>query len=167
MDPQPARHLVVAFPLRDDAVAVLADRLGSGFAVRDIRADGPAPDLVLAPPSSPQLIGRLKQRFPGAIVVITELEDLLRGVDLGGPVSRALDAGADAYYVAKSTEALGSFLGALPLAGREALAEQDQPVALGTAAEVDDLVARVRDAAASEATPAPATVRRSDPTPDP
>ena len=163
VDAQPARHLVVAFPLPADAVEVLADRLGSGFAVRDIRADGPPPDIVLAPPSSPQLIGRLKQRFPGAVVVITELEDLLRGVDLGGPVSRALDAGADAYYVAKSTEALGSFLGALPLDQRSALEGQEQPVALGTAAEIDDLVARVREVA----TPEPAPVRRSDPTPDP
>ena len=163
MDAQPARHLVVAFPLGDDAVAVLADRLGSGFAVRDIRADGPAADMVLAPPSSPQLIGHLRKQFPGALVVITELEDLLHGVDLGGPVSRALDAGADAYYVAKSTEALGTFLGALPLAGREALAGQDQPVALGTAAEVDDLVARVREVV----TPEPAPARRSDPAPGP
>ena len=163
MDAQPARHLVVAFPLGHDAVAVLADRLGSGFAVRDIRANGPAADIVLAPPSSPQLIGHLRQQFPGALVVITELEDLLHGVDLGGPVSRALDAGADAYYVAKSTEALGTFLGALPLTGRGALAEQDQPVALGTAAEVDDLVARVREVA----TPEPAPARRSDPAKDP
>ena len=159
MDAQPARHLVVAFPLGDDAVAVLADRLGSGFAVRDIRADGPSADIVLAPPSSPQLIGHLKHQFPDAIVVITELEDLLRGVDLGGPVSRSLDAGADAYYVAKSTEALGSFLAALPLAGRAALADQAQPVALGTAAEFDDLVAKAREAA--HATPEPAP--RSDP----
>ena len=159
MDAQPARHLVVAFPLGDDAVAVLADRLGSGFAVRDIRTDGPAPDIVLAPPSSPQLIGHLKRQFPGAVVVITELEDLVRGVHLRGPVSRSLDAGADAYYVAKSTEALGTFLGALPLATRQALVEQDQPVALGTAAEVDDLVARVREVA----TPEPAPARRSDP----
>jgi len=163
VDAQPARHLVVAFPLGADAVAVLADRLGGGFAVRDIRADGPPADIVLAPPSSPHLIGLLRHQFPGAIVVITELEDLLRGVDFGGPVSRALDAGADAYYVAKSTEALGTFLGALPLAGREALAEQNQPVALGTAAEIDDLVARVRESA----TPEPAPVRRSDPATDP
>src|SRR4051794_10715468 len=92
----PARHLVVAFPLGADAVAVLADRLGSGFAVRDIRADGPAPDIVLAPPCSPQAIAHLKGQFPGAAVVIVELEDLLRGVDLGGPVSRSLAAGADA-----------------------------------------------------------------------
>ena len=142
---------------------MLADRLGSGFAVRDIRSDGPSADIVLAPPSSPQLIARLKRMFPDALVVITELEDLVRGVDLRGPVGRALDAGADAYYVARSTEALGEFLGALPLAGREALVEQDQPVALGTAAEVDDLVARVREAV----TPGPAPVTRSDPAPDP
>ena len=154
---------MVAFRLGEEAVAVLADRLGSGFAVRDIRADGPPADIVLAPPSSPQLIGHLKRRFPGAVVVITELEDLLRGIDLGGPVSRALDAGADAYYVAKSTEALGTFLGALPLGEHGALEKQDQPVALGTAAEVDGLVARLRDAA----TPAPAPARRPDPAPDP
>ena len=157
MDASPARHLVVAFPLGDDAVAVLGERLGGGFAVRDIRADGPPADIVLAPPSSPQLIGRLKRLHPDAVVVVTELEDLLRGIDLGGPVSRALDAGADAYYVAKSTEALGTFLGALPLGARQAMSEQDQPVALGTASEVDDLVVRVREAA----TPEPA--RRSDP----
>lgn len=162
MDAQPARHLVVAFPLGDDAVAVLADRLGSGFAVRDIRAEGPPPDIVLAPPGSPQLIARLKHRFPEAVVVITELEDVARGVRLGGPVSRVLDAGADAYYVARSTQALGSFLGALPRSDRAgALAAQDQPVALGTAAEVDDVLTRVRDVA----TPEPA--RRSDPAPDP
>lgn len=163
MDAPPARHLVVAFPLGDDAVAVLAERLGGGFAVRDIRSEGPPADIVLAPPSSPQLIGHLKRLHPGAVVVITELEDLLRGVALGGPVSRALDAGADAYYVARSTEALGSFLAALPVTTRDALAEQDQPVALGTANEADDLVARVAEAT----TPEPAPVNRSDPTKDP
>src|SRR3954454_18125563 len=118
---RPARHLVVAFPLGADAVAVLADRLGSGFAVRDVRDDGPAADIVLAPPCSPQAIGHLKREFPGAAVVIVELEDLLRGVDLGGPVSRSLAAGADAYYVAPSTEALGTFLSALPLSGRSTI----------------------------------------------
>lgn len=161
MEARPARHLVVAFPLGDEAVAVLAERLGGGFAVRDIRTEGPAADIVLAPPSSPRLIGHLKRQFPDAVVVITELEDLLRGVDFGGPVRRALDAGADAYYVARSIEALGSFLGALPLAGREALAAQDQPVALGTASETDDLVARVRDSLMPE------PARRSDPVRDP
>ena len=140
-----ARHLVVAFPLGPDAVAVLADRVGSGFAVRDIRADGPAADIVLAPPCSPQAIAHLKHQFPGAAVVIVELEDLLRGVDLGGPVSRSLAAGADAYYVAPSTEALGTFLSALPLSGRttaDALEGQDQPVALPSAEVTDELLAR-------------------------
>ena len=152
---RPARHLVVAFPLGADAVAVLADHLGRGFDVRDIRADGPDPDIVLAPPSSPQLIGHLKRQFPGAAIVITELEDLLRGVHLGGPVSRALAAGADAYYVAPSTEALGAFLSALPIS---AIDRQDQPVALPSAAVTEDLVARIVK---------PEPVRRSDPATDP
>ena len=163
MDTQPARHVVVAFPLGPDAVAVLADRLGSGFAVRDIRAGGRPADIVLAPPCSPQAIGHLKQQFPQAVLVIVELEDLLRDVKLGGPVSRSLAAGADAYYVAPSTEALGTFLGALPLAGREALAGQDQPVALPSANDLDDIVARVRDAATTTQEP----VRRSGPTTGP
>lgn len=156
------RHLVVAFPLGDDAVAVLGERLGRQFSVRDVRADGPPPDIVLAPPCSPQAIGHLKREFGGAAVVIVELEDLLRGVNLGGPVSRSLAAGADAYYVAPSMEALGAFLAALPMPVTEVLAHQDQPVALPAAAAVDDLVARVE---AAGATPEP--VRRSGPAPGP
>src|SRR4051812_7206120 len=155
MDAAPARHLVVAFPLPAEAVSVIADRLGSGFAVRDIREEGPAADIVLAPPCSPQAIGLLKDQFPGAVVVIVELEDLLRGVDLGGPVSRALAAGADAYYVAPSTEALGAFLAALPLDAIEGL---DQPVALPSAEVADGVVARAVK---------PEPVRRSDPTTGP
>jgi hypothetical protein len=161
---EPARHLVVAFALGTEAVAVLADRLGSGFVVRDIRTDGPPPDLVLAPPSSPQLIGHLKREYPDAAIIITELDDLLRGVHLGGPVSRALAAGADAYYVAPSTEALGTFLAALPRSGRstmDALEGQDQPVALPSAEVAEDLVARIVDATTPE------RARRPDPGPGP
>jgi hypothetical protein len=153
------RHVVVAFPLGPDAVAVLADRLGRAFAVRDIRGEGPPADLVLAPPCSPQAIGHLKRQFPGAAVVIVEIEDLLRGVEVGGPVSRALAAGADAYYVAPSTEALGSFLSALPLEGRsavEALERQDQPVALPSAEVADALISRIvrQERATSRSDPA-------------
>lgn len=145
METAPARHVVVAFPLGDDAVAVLADRLGGGFMVRDIRRDGPPADIVLAPPCSPQAIGHLKRAHPGASLVVVELEDLLRGVDLGGPVGRALAAGADAYYVATSTEALGTFLGSLPGAAAEAFAAQDQPVALPAARVADDVLSRLRE----------------------
>lgn len=162
MDPHPTagsrrRQLVVAFPLGDGAVAVLADRLGSDFVVRDIRTDGPSADIVLAPPCSPQAIGHLKRQYPDAAVVIVELEDLLRGVDLPGPVSRSLDAGADAYYVAPSTEALGDFLAALPLAGREAIVAMDQPVALppARASDASQVLERLREAATPESARAP------------
>jgi hypothetical protein len=154
-----ARHVVVAFPLGDEAVAVLSGRLGDGFAVRDIRADGPPADIVLAPPCSPQAIAHLKDQFPGSAVVIVELEDLLRGVSLGGPVSRSLAAGADAYYVAPSTEALGAFLAALPIG------EGPQPVALPATAAADDLVERVAEASANELRRE--RVNRSDPAPGP
>lgn len=111
--PGAQREVVVTFPLDDEAIAVLSERLGPGFSVRDMRADGPPADLVLAPPCSPQAIGHLKRAYLGAQLVIVELDDLLRGVELRGPVSRSLAAGADAYYVAPSTEALGAFLSAL------------------------------------------------------
>jgi hypothetical protein len=153
-----ARHVVVAFPLGEEAVSVLSARLGDGFDVRDIRTEGPAADVLLAPPCSPQAIGHLKDQFPGAAVVIVELEDLLRGVSLGGPVGRALAAGADAYYVAPSTEALGAFLAALPIG------EGPQPVALPSAEATDDLIARAASAGAT--TPEPAR-RRPDPTSGP
>jgi hypothetical protein len=152
-----ARPVVVAFPLGDEAVAVLSERLGTGFDVRDVRTNGPDADILLAPPCSPQAIAHLKEQFPGAAVVIVELEDLLRGVSLGGPVSRALAAGADAYYVAPSTEALGSFLAALPIG------EGPQPVALPASAASDDLIDRVAEA--TEVTRERA--RRPDPAPGP
>ncbi len=161
--PGTRRQLVVAFPLGADAVAVLAERLGGDFALRDIRAEGPAADIVLAPPCSPQAIGHLKGQYPGAALVIVELDDLLRNVRLGGPVSRSLDAGADAYYVAPSTEALGEFLSALPLAGREAIVAMDQPVALppARASDASLVLERLREVA----TPEPA--RAPDRAPDP
>lgn len=148
MDTPPRRHVVIAFPLGAEAVAVVADRLGAGFAVRDIRAEGPAADLVVSPPCSPQAIGHLKRAFPNAALVVVEIEDLLRGVDLGGPVSRSLAAGADAYYVAGSSEALGDFLARMPV--RADGPEPDDALsgsaafALAAAVPADDLVSRVR-----------------------
>ena len=52
---------------------------------------------ILTHPVSPQLLGILRQQFPNARVLITEIEDEELGVRYAGPVSRLLDAGAAAY----------------------------------------------------------------------
>jgi hypothetical protein len=76
--------------------------VGGGFRIIDIReADGHE-----RPSASPQLLGKLPAAFPDARVLVVELTDLEHDVRLGGPVTRALDAGADTYLVARSLEQL-------------------------------------------------------------
>lgn len=103
-------RVAVAFALSGDDLARLQARAGAGVEIRTIHQGGPPPDLVLCPPSSPQLIGRLRQQFPKAEIVVVELEDWLRSVHVEGPITRTLNAGASTYYVAPTTEALGEFL---------------------------------------------------------
>jgi hypothetical protein len=106
----PVVEVVVAFPLGKEALSALQTRAGAGVSVRDLRQSGPAPDLVLCPPSSPQLIANVRQQFPSARVIVVELEDWLESRRAQGPVGRALDAGASGYYVAPDSEALAVFL---------------------------------------------------------
>lgn len=100
--------------------------------------------LVSAPSASPQLLGKLQVAFPDARIVVVELTDLEHDVHLGGPVTRALDAGADTYLVARSLEELAAVL-------RSPGADEGvvpTPVELRTASEqrlmaqLDDLIAR-------------------------
>jgi hypothetical protein len=107
-------EVVAALPLSRRSRERLAEQLGPGFHLVDIRRCGDSADVVLAPQCSPQTIGRLTGMFPGARVVVIELQDWAHGIDIPGPVSRALDAGAAAYYVAPSAAALGEFLRGLP-----------------------------------------------------
>ena len=95
--------VVVAFPLARGVVAALQSALGAAFSVVDIRAVGATADIVLSPSASPQAIGNLRRLFTDAKVLVVELDDLLLGVKIQGPVSRIMDAGADAYVVASST----------------------------------------------------------------
>lgn len=123
-----ALHVVVAFPIGDEALALLGDRTGGRVVVRDIRQPGPPPQLVLCPPSSPQLIGLVRRQFPRAAVVVVELEEWLRTIHVQGPITRALDAGAATYYVAPTTVALAGFLTELA-AGQALLPIERAPAA--------------------------------------
>jgi hypothetical protein len=116
--------VVTAMSLKPAVREALADRLGPGHIVRDIRDAGHRADVVLVPAVSGQLVGGLREMFPGARILVTELSDVEFGLDLPGPVSRIMRSGVDGYFVAPD-------LGHLAAATREA-ARGDSVAALTT-----------------------------------
>jgi len=131
------RTIVTALPLKRPAREHLADLLGAR--VVDIRDPIDAADLVLTPPCSPQLIGALTRKYPGARIVVAELADWEFEIDLPGPVKRILKAGADAYVLADSLEELANKIAAPT---RQHTPEEERAMqALASAATVDDLIA--------------------------
>lgn len=105
----PAVRVVATTMLKADARARLSEQLGPGFVVVDLRKAPPSTDIVIAPVVSAQTISALKQMFPRARVVVTEVEDWDLKVFFPGPVRRAVDAGADGYVVAGDLAALAEF----------------------------------------------------------
>ena len=158
------RAVVAALPLPDAARTVLAETMGPGYAVFDIRDGHDDADLVLAPPCSPQALEALKRAFPMARVVVVEIEDWLLDVSLPGPVLRSLDGGADAYHVARSTTDLAQFLAGLDAsevdadaavldaAASAAPAAGAAPSSLSAASVDDLLIHHVADAVARRST---------------
>lgn len=146
VDVVPARRTVVtALPLRRAARERLSQLLGAR--VIDMRTVVDDADLVLSPSASPQLLGRLRNLYPSARIVVAELEDWEFDVDLTGPVTRLLRGGADAYVVADSLEDLAHKLGAPATADRPASPEHSMPMELHAANPVDDLLATFLDQA--------------------
>ena len=97
-------------PVREDVAVVatamelsrtarerLAEQFGEGFLVLDLHEAPSSADVLLVPPISPQLLGALRAQFPSARVLVAEIEDEELGVHYAGPVTRMLEAGADAY----------------------------------------------------------------------
>lgn len=77
--------------------AYLSAALGDGFAVVDIRTAPETIDVLLVPPLSAQALGILRDEFPSARLIVTELDDPESGTWIAGPVTRAMAAGAHAY----------------------------------------------------------------------
>lgn len=100
--------VVTAMELRPEARDALAERLGPGHVVRDIREAGNTADLVLVPATSPQLVGGLRGMFPGARILVTEFTDPHFGADFAGPVARSAASGVDGYFVAPSLDELAA-----------------------------------------------------------
>jgi len=101
-DEPTVRVVATAMRLSKTARAELSAELGPGYIVLDLRAAPPTADVVLVPPSSPQLVGGLRAQFPGARIVVAEIDDAELGISYGGPVRRLLDAGAEAYLASTS-----------------------------------------------------------------
>ena len=84
--------VAVASPLSQDQLGALQDALGPSFAVADIRWAPRESAVVVVPPCSPGTINAVLGAFPLAQVLVVEVD-----AGVGGPVGRALSAGASAY----------------------------------------------------------------------
>lgn len=100
--------VVTAMSLAPAARRVLAERLGPGHVVVDIRDAGNTADIVLVPPASPQLLGTLRGMFPDARLLVAEFTDAEYGAAFQGPVARSIDSGADGYFVAPTVDELAA-----------------------------------------------------------
>lgn len=130
------RTIVTALPLKKAARERLSQLLGAR--VLDVKELCDAPDMVLTPACSPQLIGAMKRKYHGARVVVVEFDDWDLDIELGGPVKRLLRAGADAYVLADSIEELAGKIGA---PGQRPTRADDAPAgALASGETVDDLI---------------------------
>ncbi|TYB57044.1 hypothetical protein FXF51_42015 [Nonomuraea sp. PA05] len=89
--------VATAMELSAAARVALSDQLGPDYVVLDMHAAPKTADVLLVPPASPQLIGRLRLMFPEARVIVAEIEDHELGVRYEGPVGRLLNAGVDGY----------------------------------------------------------------------
>lgn len=92
--------VVTAMALSASGREALAESLGPGHIVVDIRDANDGADIVLIPPASPQLVGKLRGRFPSAQLLITEFTDPSFGQTFAGPVTHSIDSGVDGYFVA-------------------------------------------------------------------
>ena len=68
--------------------------------MRDIREAGNTADIVLVPAMSGHGIGALRSMFPGAKILAGEFVDDQYGVDIAGPLRRAVESGVDGYFLA-------------------------------------------------------------------
>jgi hypothetical protein len=127
----PGRRVVISFPLTRSAAESLQRSVGGSIELVEIRdADG-SEDVVIVSSVSRQLLGKLRAAFPEATLFVVEVEDGAHRLDLGGPVMRALDAGAHGYLIARSVDELGAAITRAATAGGQAPASE--AIALPTA----------------------------------
>ena len=153
-------RVVVAFRLSRSASDRLQATLGPDIQLVDVRHSDGHERLVLAPPASPQLLGRLSSAFPDALIMVVELTDLEAGIRQEGPVTRSIDAGADTYVVARSLDQLAELVS-------QAIGVVAEPPVLAelTAQAEDDLAVLLEEALARREAAKAAETGRSGPGP--
>lgn len=110
MDYDNVTVVATAMKLSASVRTALSAELGTEYIVLDLHAVPTTADVLLAPPSSPQLIGSLRSMFPKARVIIAEIDDNVLGVSYHGPVRRMLDAGAETYLTSTTIPSLAKQL---------------------------------------------------------
>lgn len=106
--PEGVTVVVTAMALSTAARRRLGEAFGEDYMVLDLSDAPEDADILLTHPISLQLLGALRERFPRAEVVVTEIDDEESGVSYLGPVSRLLDAGASAYLPPRPLPAIAS-----------------------------------------------------------
>jgi hypothetical protein len=120
--PEGVTVVATAMRLSESARRRLADGLGPDYLVIDMHGAPASTDVLLVNAVSPQLLGRLQDRFPSARVIVTEIDDEELGASYSGPVSRLLDAGAAAYLPPRDIGGVAAGVQAyLTGSGRQAL----------------------------------------------
>ncbi|MFD0206169.1 MULTISPECIES: hypothetical protein [Saccharothrix] len=102
--------VATAMKLSASARAELSARLGPDYIVLDMHSAPTTADVLLVPPSSPQLIGSLRALYPKARVVVAEIEDRELGISYRGPVRRMMEAGAQTYLMSTTIPVLAGQL---------------------------------------------------------
>ncbi|CAL9405760.1 hypothetical protein SUDANB95_01547 [Actinosynnema sp. ALI-1.44] len=105
--------VATAMKLSASARSALSAQLGPDYIVLDMHKAPRTADVLLVPPSSPQLIGALRGLYPGARVVIAEIEDRELGISYQGPIRRMLAAGAETYLMSSTIPVLARQLEAV------------------------------------------------------
>jgi hypothetical protein len=105
---QVGSHVVVVttMPLSAEVRGSLSEMLGDGYLLLDIKDAPSTTNIVLTTVLSRRSLDSLRKLFPAARILLTELDDPEQHISYPGPISRALDAGPDGYYVAHGLEAL-------------------------------------------------------------
>lgn len=98
--------VATAMKLSREARTALSEQLGPDYIVLDMHAAPVTADVVLVPPSSPQLVGALREKYPKARIVVAEIEDPVLGIRYEGPVRRLIDAGAETYLASTTVSTL-------------------------------------------------------------
>ncbi len=105
--------VAVGFPLSAEQRQTMAEAMGPGYELEDIRQAPADAALVLVPPCSPQALRALQALFPNSDIVVVDPD----GLPDRDTARRAIGAGARDYVTTRGLGELGRRLTKLATAG--------------------------------------------------